>query len=63
MEAPLGGMMGDWEPDEGLWPLAGPGEPKPLLRDSRFSRKLQEDIRTRTRLKTTAASVRRSNLN
>lgn len=27
VEAPLGGTMGDWEPDEGLWPLAGPGEP------------------------------------
>lgn len=27
VEAPLGGTMGDWEPEEGLWPLAGPGEP------------------------------------
>ncbi|KAG7280021.1 hypothetical protein CRUP_013568 [Coryphaenoides rupestris] len=40
VEAPLWGTTGDWEPEEGLWPLAGPGEPKPLLRDSRFSRKL-----------------------
>lgn len=40
VEAPLGGTMGDWEPEEGLWPLAGPGEPKLLLRDSKFSRNL-----------------------
>lgn len=25
VEAPLGGTMGDWEPEEGLWPFAGPG--------------------------------------
>lgn len=34
VEAPLGGTMGDWEPEEE--PLAGPV----LLRDSKFSRKL-----------------------
>lgn len=27
VEAPLGGTMGDWEPEDGLWPLGGPGEP------------------------------------
>lgn len=27
VDAPLGGTMGDWEPEDGLWPLAGPGEP------------------------------------
>lgn len=27
VEAPLGGTMGDWDPEEGLWPLAGQGEP------------------------------------
>lgn len=37
VEAPLGGMIGDCEPEEGLWPLA-----EPLLRDSKFSRKLQK---------------------
>lgn len=37
VEAPLGGMTGDWEPEDGLWPLA-----EPLLRDSKFSRKLRE---------------------
>lgn len=25
-EAPLGGTMGDWQPEEGLRPLVGPGE-------------------------------------
>lgn len=27
VEAPLGGTIGDWDPEEGLWPLAGQGEP------------------------------------
>lgn len=40
VESPLGGTTGDWDPEEGLCPLAWPGELYPLLRESIISRKL-----------------------
>lgn len=37
----LGGTTGDWEPEDGLCPLAAGGDAWPRLRASIISRKLQ----------------------
>ena len=39
-ESRIGGTTGDWDPEEGLCPLARPGELYPLPRESVMSKKL-----------------------
>lgn len=40
VDTALGGTTGDWEPEDGLCPLAAKGEAWPRLRASIISRKL-----------------------